>query len=200
MLLLLLLLTKDALRHFLEPRDRRITAICAQNSSERLLGIFGHHINLNVHRVSLPLLCQNNSLLGVSNQHDLPPPLRVVHLCDSQARAINSDETLEDDVPQHIPVLWLESKGQGISIRCHGQNLSRCIDVALDKVAAHAGVGPDGTLQVDSAILDECTEVGYAQRLRGDADFEGVAGEGRHGEAAPIYGDGVTVVAVFEEE
>lgn len=49
------------------------------------------------------------------------------------------------------------------------------------------------------AGLYERAEVGDAQRLGGDADGEGVLGEGSDGQADAVDGDGVALVAVCEE-
>jgi hypothetical protein len=65
-------------------------------------------------------------------------------------------------------------------------------------VAAHAGVGADGALEVDPRRGLEGAEIGDAEGLGGDADGEGggrgVVGD--DGEADAVDGDGVAEVDV----
>jgi hypothetical protein len=191
-------LCDDTLNNLFKKRDRRSVAV-AKNTAQGLLRILGHHVNLDVDGIALDLVCQDNSLLRVCNQHNLPPSLIIVDLCNSQAGSVNANVSLVHNITQSLPLLGLEAESESIAIRRHGEDLGSCVDVALDKVAAHAGVSPDGALQVHMARLNERAEVGDAQRLRGDADGEGVLGEGSNGQADTVDGDGVALVAVCEE-
>ncbi|KAI6770562.1 hypothetical protein HG530_005191 [Fusarium avenaceum] len=79
-----------------------------------------------------------------------------------QASAVKSDVTLVHNVPHHVAASRLEAERQGIAILRDREDLSRGVDVALDKVTAHAGISTNGTLKVDIAVLLEGTEVGDA--------------------------------------
>lgn len=193
-------LSDDALHQLLQQWVGGSSGLSAQNASQRLLGVFGHHVHLNVYRIALLLLRKDDPLLGISNQHNLPPAFGIVHLSDRQACTINRNESLVHNIPQHLAPLWLEPEGQGVAILSHRQDLGCGVDVALDKVATHAGVGTDGALQVHLAGLHEVPEVGNAESLWGNANVELRLSEGRYSKAASINSNGVSLVAVLEKK
>jgi hypothetical protein len=185
-------LSHQILHHLLDNRLKS-TLITLKIAGHALLGVLGQDVNLDVDAVTLLLLGQDNLLLGVRDQHDLPPTLGIVHGRDGQARPVEGDEAFVDDVAQHVLVLGTEPQRHGVTIRgpaCDGRH---AVDVALDEVAAHARVSAHSALEVHPGALRQLAQVCQAQRLRGDADNErrrGRRDRGR-GQAHAVDGDAV---------
>lgn len=177
------------------------TSGSAQEARQALLSVLGHHVDLDVDCVAWLLASDDNLLLGVANEHNLPPTLLVVHLGNCQAGAVKRNIALVDNVAQNSRITWSKAESQGVTVRRDGQDGGSGVDVSLDEVAAHAGVGADGSLEVDARVLRQRTQVGDAECLGGDADLEvGRRGlELSHRQADAIDGDGVAEVAVCEE-
>ena len=134
--------------------------------SHTLLHILADLVDFDVDLLAGLLACCDDLLLSVCDEHDLPKPLgAVLDLGDGQACSVYCHVALLDDVAQHGGVSRLEAEGEGITVGRHGLDGCGCVDVALDKVAAHARVCRDGALEVDLGALLQRAQVGAAERL-----------------------------------
>jgi hypothetical protein len=150
-------------------------AICRplKVSSHALLDVLANLVHLDVDIVARLLACSDDLFLSVRNQHHLPPPLwPILHLGNRKAGSINRDVALLDNVAQHGGVAGLEAEGEGVAVGRHRQDGRNGIDVALDKVAAHARVCRDGALEVDLGALLQRPQVGPAERLGSYTNLE----------------------------
>lgn len=180
------------------------TLIALKISGHALLGILCHHVNLYVDAIAFLLLGQDDFFLGVRDEHNLPPALGIVDGGNGQTGAVKGNEALVHNVAQNLAVLGLKAQSYGVAVGGAADNGGDAVDVALDKVAAHAGVGADGALEVDARAGAEVAEVGQAQGLGGDADGEagarvGLGGEGRGRQAHAVDGDAVAQDGVGQE-
>ena len=173
-----------------------------------LFGVLGQHVDLDVDRVPGLLARHHDLLLRVGNEHDLEPAGGVVHLGDGQARAVDGHVALEDYVAQHVHGRRAEAECLGVAVLRHRLDGGRRVDVALHKVAAHAGVGPHGALEVHARPLGQGAQIRQAERLGRDADGEarlgaiagGCRGEGGRGQADAVDGDAVAQLRVGKQD
>lgn len=172
-------------------------------ASHALFGVLCQDVDLDVDAVALLLLGQDDLLLGVGDEHDLPPALDVVDGGDGQAGAVEGDEALVDDVAQDVAALGLEAQGDGVAVGGAADDGGDAVDVALDKVAAHAGVGADGALEVDARAGVQVAQVRQAQRLGRDAHGEvrglRLGGQRRRRQAHAVDGDAVAQDGVGQQ-
>lgn len=205
---LLTSLRNHILHHALNNRlDENLAALSAEVPSHALLGVLGQDVDLDINTIAHLLLSQDDLLLRIRDEHDLPPALDVVDLGDGQAGAVEGDEALVHDVAQDVGALLLarlEPQRHGVAVGRDPDDLGRRVDVALHEVAPHARVGADGPLQVHAGSLGQSPQVREAQRLGRDAHFE--AGlrrvwprERRRRQTYAVDGDAVPEPGILQE-
>lgn len=118
---------------------------------DALAGVLAHHVDLDIDLIAQGLGGHDHAGLGISDHHDREGALDVVDVNDGQGGTVQADEALGDNVVHQVLVLLrdLEDKGDGVAVVSAGQDLDGRVDVALDHVAAEAGVGVHGALEID---------------------------------------------------
>lgn len=156
----------DKLRDHLLQDSKLALGAVFEVASHALLHVLADLVDFDVDLLAGLLACCDDLLLCVCNEHDLPKPLgAILDLCDGQARSVYCYVALLDNVAQHGGVSRLEAEGEGIAVGRHGLDGCGCVDMALDKVAAHARVCRDGALEVDLGALPQRAQVGAAECL-----------------------------------
>lgn len=123
-------------------------------SSHALLHVFSDLVDLDVDIVAHLFARGDHLLLGVGDQHHLPPAFwAILHFGDSQTGAIDCDITLLDDVSEDGRIARLEAECEGIAVR--RDRLDRCngINMSLYEMSAHASVRRDCPLKIDLGAL-----------------------------------------------
>lgn len=163
----------DELRdHLLQYGEVALRIVC-EVSSHALLHVLANLVDLNVDLVAGLLARSDDLLLGVCNQHDFPPTLgTVLHFCNRQTRSIYCDIALFDDVAQHSRVSRLEAEREGVAVGRDGLDRRNGVDMALNKMAAHAGVCRDCALKVDLGALLQRAQVGATECLGSTSNLE----------------------------
>jgi len=122
---------------------------------DTLGGILAHHVDLDVDMVAKSLCGHDNTGLGIGDHHDREGALDIVDINNGQRGTVEADESLGDDVVHKVLVFLrdLEDKCDGVAVVGSGENGDSCVDVALDHVAAEAGVSVHCALQVHSVTF-----------------------------------------------
>lgn len=167
--------------------------------SNALLHVLAHHVDLDVHILSLSLLTHNDLLLRVGNEHHLQPALVIVDGRDGERCSVQRHKSLLDNVPQNRLVPRLQTKRNGIAILPGLCNLRDGVDMSLHEMASHSRVRTHGSLEVHTTAFFQTAQVGPSQRLRCNADFELVLAELSDCEAGAIDADAVAKVRVDED-
>lgn len=203
-------LRHEVLHHLLNDGLDLGLALRAQEPGHGLLGVLGEDVDLDVDAVADLLLRDDDLLLRVRDEHDLPPALGVVDPGDGQARAVDGDEPLEHDVAQDVRGPRPEPHRHRLPILRDPHDLRRRVHVPLHEVAPHPRVGPHRPLDVHLRPLRQVPQVREPQRLGRHAYREarrcGRVGRGRGGsredvrrcEAHPVHGDAVAELRVRE--
>mmetsp|Transcript_150119 Transcript_150119/g.482492 ORF Transcript_150119/g.482492 Transcript_150119/m.482492 type:complete len:296 (+) Transcript_150119:101-988(+) len=165
----------------------------AAHSSRRILP---QAICLQVHSLADLFLGHDDTLLGVSDQHQVEPLLPVVNLAHGQARSVDRDVALGDDERQDR-VTERDLDPQGLPFLLELQDLAGLIHMALHEVPGVPVVRGHRALQVHGAAHLEVAEVRAPQGLRRAVHLEGLRVEGRASEASAVDRDAASDVGAL---
>lgn len=188
----------NVVHHFLEHRASSAPS-AVKVRGDTLLDVFPDHVHLDIDIVSLVLAPHDDFLLGVSDEHNLPPRLCIIHSSHGQRGTIEGDIAFLDNVPQYAPVARLQAVCHGIAVWSLVGNDGDGINMALDEMTAHPRGGADSSLQIDGTAFAQLGQIRAPQSLGGDADFEVVGREVGDGQACAVDADAVAQVAVVED-
>ena len=158
---------------------------------EHFFDVFGEHIEFQVDSVTDFSGAEVGGFARVGDD----PGGEVIraNFGDGEADAIDGDGALEDEVAGGLGRegdLEEEIGAAGFQLEDGGG----AIDVALDEVAAHAGIGAHGAFEVDPVAGLEGAEVGSGEGFSEQIEGENGRGDVGGGQAAAVDGEAVAEV------
>src|SRR5215211_395148 len=125
----------------------------------KLFHVFGQDVRLQVYGIAHPAHAQVGVLLGEGDHGD--DEAALVAGDDGQADAVHGDKALLHDVAHHVG-RRLDADQECLVVPVDGGDAAGALDVALDKVAAHATAGSEGAFQVHRVARAQLAKVGPA--------------------------------------
>ena len=164
--------------------------------AEQSLDVFGEYVDLEIDPIAGNLGPEGRLAEGCGDERNREPRLLPIdHFDDGEGRAVNRDRALFDKIfgdvstegnAHDFPV------GTGRAV----EDAAGAVDVSLNDVTAESRPGRHGAFEVDRISHDEVAEIGLVERFLHDVGVEGFARLVRHGEAAAVDADRVSVAGI----